>query len=401
MSRNNNFSLVTLILSDPVDIRAVFMFHCNLSVGNCSVVSNESVHDGIWMTERDVILKGCKADIFPNLTNRIALFDDSTTLRVQFDAYDVVIDDFKPKSFVNVQTSDAFIALSSRTSLICIDRSCGSITANIPYSAAVPHLHDDVIIFVNPSSTNVIPYGGSESPAALDISIYRARDGSIRGTYEISFSRVSYFPNTLYVRTMGSGDASLLLISCWDDMNVKMVKLHSGALVATLHQTDDHNASVKCIASNDRFIAVGFEWQRYLKLSPLCIYNSSGERLHQLAANGASPKQLQINNDILFSIAEHAKEVRIWSLESGERLYSVPAVSKVVWFAFREEQLYIATNASGVVFNTGLTDQRKDINLTVWDYSRNEDELRHIVAAGGEVLIGGKKPAAKRKNGAM
>lgn len=317
---------------------------------------------------------------------------------MSFAAYELSVEGICAKSFVDVQTSNAFISVLGRGRVVCIDRKSGSTTSNIEFSGHPPYLHEDFLVFVAPSSTRVVPYGGSESPAALDITIRSASDGSIRSAYDVPFGRVSYFPSTLYVHAMGSGSDARLLLSCWDDMEVKVVELISGVLKTTLHQDESQSATVKCIASSDKFIVVGFEWQRYIKLPPLCVYDSKGERLHQMGS-GATPKQLQIYDNVLFSVAENAKEMRVWCLESGARLYSVPFDAKIVWFSFREYRLYVAANSTGHIFShNDLTSTRNLIDVTVWSFVSDVEALRLDAVDGKRlVLIGGKKQVAKRK----
>ncbi|CAE7408169.1 unnamed protein product, partial [Symbiodinium microadriaticum] len=218
--------------------------------------------------------------------------------------------------------------LSSREDCLCVSEAHG------------------MIVVVSASSTVLVPYGGSKSPAALRCTLVSISSGQIVTEYDIPFVRVAYFSSTLRTYT----HESLLMVSCWDDMQLKVLDLLSGEELFVLEKNEESEslgsmgglqASVKCVAASAEHIAVGYEWQRFIKACPLRVYSTrTGERLHCLAANGASPKCLAIHagHQLLFSSAEHQKEVRVWSLEHGTRLYSLPTTTpdlKVVNFVFR------------------------------------------------------------------
>ena len=319
--------------------------------------------------------------------------------------------------YQNCRLSSSILLLIFKNSLVAICRETCEFLSLIDLSANVPASdncvvlsEEDKVIVIAASTTTMIPYGGSMSPGALSCQVYTCLTGDLVASYEIPFTRIAYFPSTLCAHCHGGR----LMVSCWDDMQLKVVDLQSGRELYTLERDEEHESrhitsigglqsSVKAIAVGVDYIAVGYEWQRYIKACPLRVYDtSSGERVHCLAANGASPKCLAIHDDdkLLFSTAHNQKEVRVYCLQQGTKLYSIPCFEKVIDFTLRMENntLYVRSNAAGFCCGHSL-----NVNVTLWDFNDTDSTAAGNDGGGGRgaegvVMIQGKvqKPAKKR-----
>lgn len=319
------------------------------------------------------------------------------------------------RTYKNFRMSSSIFLVIFQNSLVAISREtceCLSIidlSANIPISdSCVVMSEDDKVVIVAASTTTMIPYGGSLSPAALSCQVYSCLTGDLVGAYEIPFQRVAYFPSTLCAHCHGGR----LMVSCWDDMQLKVVDLESGSELYTLERDEEHesrhittigglHASVKVIAVGAEYIAVGYEWQRYIKACPLRVYDTtSGQRVHCLAANGSSPKCLAIHDEdkLLFSTAHNQKEVRVYCLQHGTKLYSLPCFEKVVDFTLRKEDntLYVRSNAAG------FAPSGSRVTVALWDFNDTAGLAEGNVDGDhnekGVVVINGKvqKPFKKK-----
>ena len=232
-------------------------------------------------------------------------------------------------------------------------------------------------------------------------------------TYDVEFRRVAYFPTTLRTYCM----KGLLMVSCWDDMQVKVVDLISGQMKYILEKNEPHesrhetpsgglHASVKAICAGADFIAVGYEWQRYIKACPLRVYNiTTGERIHCLPANGASPQCLAIHDEdrLLFASSAHQKGVSVFCLDHGTKLYTIPCKEKVVDFTLRKSSylLYVRSNLNGYVgYFSGKdlihsTSRQATVGLTVWDFSIDDE----IKSSDSDSHSGGQETKIQLKSG--
>jgi WD40 repeat protein len=311
---------------------------------------------------------------------------------------EVEISSINYKSF---RVSSSFLLLIFADKFASFCRETGEFLTVIDLVDNVPSSDDcivmtdkEIVVVISASTITTIPYGSSISPAALNCRLYNCRTGEFVTEYEIAFERVAYFPNTLKAHSRGE----FLMVSCWDDMQLKVVDLMSGNELYVLEKNEETEsrcessvgglcATVKALCIGKDYIAVGYEWQRYIKASPLRVYDTNtGERIHCLAANGASPLCLAIHDQdkLLFSAAANAKEVRVWNMVDGTRLYSLPCIQKVIDFTLRPENntLYVRTNSTGFTFwsSNGPRMIESDVcdqttSCVLWDFNNDDDDV--------------------------
>jgi hypothetical protein len=336
-----------------------------MELGNCWA-SNHHITKNISILSRGVLVKGndtrfdFNTDMLAPVVNLSQLSTKSCQLSLG--SFQCVIP-YNHQAYRGFQMSHKTILIIFDSVVVCVRSHDLRVMCDISFDTAKYSAKDsvrlsacgEVVVLISESTTAMIPYGGGMSPAALHCSLVSAETGAEVGAYVIPFGRVAYFSTTLRTHCSSGSDASLL-VSCWDDMQLKVVDLFSGRERFVLERNEECegssgegglHASVTCIATSSEtcgdgrvemdYIAVGYEWQRYIKACPLRVYcGRTGGRLHCLAANGCSPKWLQISPPLsassssspalrlLFSAGKDQKEVRVWDLLRGTRLFSIP-----------------------------------------------------------------------------